>query len=153
MKKLVLLMTLLAAPVATTAAVAQTEPGSTTDDSAVGDTIVGSITSVSGSEVLVEEDPQDPIEGGTGSDKGSFSVTGETQILRLQGGVLVPATFEELAVGQLVAATYSGPVLLSYPSRGGAGSIVIVEDIPEEAPVDGTLPDEGAADMQYESAA
>jgi hypothetical protein len=40
----------------------------------------------------------------------------------------VPATFEELEVGQMVSATYSGPILESYPPQGGASSIVILAD-------------------------
>jgi hypothetical protein len=43
------------------------------------------------------------------------------------GDALAPVTFEELEVGQLVEATYSGPILESYPPQGGAGSIVILE--------------------------
>src|SRR3954447_23009975 len=81
---------------------------------------VGYITSISGNSVLVEEDPQDPVLGGTGSNKGFFAVTGETETFRLVGGdTLPPATFEELVVGQLVSATYSGPILESYPPQGG----------------------------------
>jgi hypothetical protein len=90
---------------------------------------VGHITSISGDSVLVEEDPQDPVLGGAGSNKGYFNVTGETEIFRLVGGdAVAPATFEELEVGQLVSATYSGPILESYPPQGGAGNIVILAD-------------------------
>jgi hypothetical protein len=88
---------------------------------------VGYITSISGNSVLVEEDPQDPVLGGAGSNKGYFTVTGETEIFRLVGGdAVAPATFEELEVGQLVSATYSGPILESYPPQGEAGSIVVL---------------------------
>jgi hypothetical protein len=94
---------------------------------------VGYITSISGNSVLVEEDPQDPVLGGAGSNKGYFTVTGETEIFRLVGGdAVAPATFEELEVGQLVSATYSGPILESYPPQGGAGSIVILAEVGEE---------------------
>jgi hypothetical protein len=88
---------------------------------------VGYITSISGNSVLVEEDPQDPVLGGAGSNKGYFSVTDETEIFRLVGGdAVAPATFEELEVGQLVSAIYSGPILESYPPQGEAGSIVVL---------------------------
>lgn len=151
MKKLILMAATLAMLVLATGAVAlaQEEP--------IG--YVGYITSISGDSVLVEADPASEWEG----DKGYFTVTGETEILRLVGGdAVAPATFEELEVGQLVEATYSGPILESYPPQGGAGSIVILGEnygdeeirclLPEgcgpEAP-----PDEGADAVQYDSAA
>lgn len=125
-KKLILIAAALAMLVATTAvAVAQTEPAGE----------VGFITNISGDEVLVEEDPQDPVLGGVGTNKGYFTVTGETEILRWQGEGSVPATFEDLEIGQLVVATYAGPILESYPSQGGAGSIVILADPAGEEPV------------------
>jgi hypothetical protein len=124
---------------------------------------VGYITSISGNSVLVEEDPQDPVLGGTGSNKGYFTVTGETEIFRLVGGdTVAPATFEELEVGQLVSATYSGPILESYPPQGGAGSITILADAGEEplcqiaegCDFDGDgLPEEGTDAVQYDTAA
>ncbi len=75
--------------------------------------------------MLVEEDPADE----SGSPKGAFTVTDETHILRQQGGEQVPATFDDLRVGQLVEAQYAGPVAESYPSQGTAGSIVILEPL------------------------
>ncbi len=151
MKKLILMAATLTMLVATPAAVAlaQEEPTG----------YVGYITSISGDSVLVQEDPASEWGGG----KGYFTVTGETGLLRLVGGdAVAPATFEELEVGQLVEATYSGPILESYPSQGGAGSIVILEEdygddevrclLPEgcgpEVP-----PDEGADAVQYDIAA
>jgi hypothetical protein len=115
-KKLILMAATLTMLVVTTAAVAlaQEEPVS----------YVGYITSISGESVLVEEDPASEW----GGDKGYFTVTGETEILRIvEGDMVVPAAFEELEVGQLVSATYSGPILESYPPQGGADSIVILE--------------------------
>ena len=109
--------------VATALALAQTEPG---------DGVQGLITSISGSVVLVEEDPADE----SGSAKGAFTVTDETEILRQQGNEQVPATFDDLQVGQLVAAEYTGPVAESYPTQGRAGSIVILENPPGDEPVD-----------------
>jgi hypothetical protein len=118
-KQLILMAATLTMVLMATApvALAQTEPVS----------YIGYITSISGDSVLVEEDPQDPLLGGAGSNKGYFTVTGETEILRLvEGDMVVPATFEELEAGQLVSATYSGPILESYPPQGGAGTIVIL---------------------------
>jgi Protein of unknown function (DUF3221) len=125
-KRLILMAATLAVVVMATApvALAQTvEPLS----------YVGYITSISGSSMLVEEDPQDPVLGGVGSNKGYFTVNGETEIFRLvEGDMVTPATFEELEVGQLVSATYSGLILQSYPPQGGAGSITILADAGEE---------------------
>jgi hypothetical protein len=117
-KKLILMAGMLTMLVATAAvALAQEEPVS----------YVGYITSISGDSVLVEEDPAS--EWGGNRNKGYFTVTGETEILRLvEGDMVAPAAFEELEVGQLVSATYSGPILESYPTQGGAGSIVIQAD-------------------------
>jgi hypothetical protein len=115
MKKLILMAAALTMLVAATTAVAlaQEEPVS----------YVGYITSISGDGVLVEEDP----ESEWGGNKGYFTVTDETEILRLVGGdAVAPFAFEELEVGQLVKATYSGPILESYPTQGGASSIVIL---------------------------
>ena len=120
MKKLMLMAATLTTVVTATASVALAqieEPIS----------YVGYITSISGNSVLVEEDPQDPVFGGVGSNKGYFTATGETEILRLvEGDMVTPATFEELEVGQLVSANYSGPILESYPSQGEAGGIAIL---------------------------
>ena len=124
---------------------------------------VGYITNISGNSVLVEEDPQDPVLGGVGTNKGYFTVTGETETLRLvEGDMVAPATLEELEVGQMVSATYAGPILLSYPPQGGAGSITILADageeplctFPEGCDFDGngTLK-EGISTVQYDTAA
>ena len=155
MKKLVLMAATLTMVLTVTApvALAQMEPVS----------YVGYITSISGNSVLVEEDPQDPVLGGAGSNKGYFSVTDETEISRLVGGdAVTPAIFEELEVGQLVSATYSGPILESYPPQGGAGSIVILAEVGEEPVCNvaegcnfdgGGAPEEGMGAMQYDTAA
>jgi uncharacterized protein DUF3221 len=126
-KTLILLVASLAMlSVAAAVAVAQTEPGNS---------VQGFITDISGAVVLVEEDPADEA----GSAKGYFTVTGETEILRQQGGTLVPATFDELRVGQVVAAEYTGPILESYPPQGAAGSIVILEEPAGGVPADDEL--------------
>jgi hypothetical protein len=142
-KKLILVVSALAMMLAVTSvALAQTESVS----------YVGFITNISGAEVLVEEDPQDPVVGGVGSNKGYFTVTDETEIFGLGGGdALAPATFEDLESGQLVAATYAGPILESYPTQGGAESIVILAD----APTDDVVPEPPAGEtdaVQYDSA-
>jgi hypothetical protein len=90
-------------------------------------------------------------------------VTGETGISRLLGGdAVVPAAFEDLEVGQLVEATYVGPILESYPPQGAAGSIVILADpgeeplcnIPEGCDFDGDgVPEASSAGaVQYDNA-
>ena len=106
------------------------------------DVIEGTVTDISGSVVLVEEDPSDwgdpmgPPESSPTSPKGYFTVTEETEISRLVGGdALAPAAFEELEVGQSVEAVYAGDVAQSYPAQGNAASITILEETgppPEE---------------------
>jgi hypothetical protein len=160
-KKLILMATSLAMLSATAVlAVAQTETGSE---------VQGSITSISGSAVLVEENPADE----SGSAKGAFTVTGETEIFRRSGDLQVPASFDDLRVGQPVIATYTGPVAESYPTQGTAGNIVILEEIPADDQLlcllpegcdtngDGLrdltvvepVPDEGTGAVQYDNAA
>ncbi len=112
MKKLILMAaTLMTVVTATTpVAVAQMEEPLS---------YVGYITSISGNSMLVEEDPQDPVVGGAGSNKGYFTVTGETEFFRLvEGDMVAPATLEELEVGQLVSATYAGVYLAFLSSTG-----------------------------------
>ena len=101
--------------------------------------IRGSITEVSRSAevVLVEENPSEE----SGSAKGEFAVTGETEILEQRGQDLAPVSFEDLRVGQMVEATYTGPVAESYPTQGVGGRIVILEG--DDGPV--VLPDTGGA--------
>lgn len=74
---------------------------------------MGFITGTSGDTILVEEDPTVSFSEGLpllpGGDKGYFAVISETSILRSYGYELVPASLDDLEVGQLVAATYEGP--------------------------------------------
>ena len=121
MKKFMLLAALLVI-VMTTPALAQTQPANG---------IQGFITDISGTVMLVEVDPTDE----SGSAKGAFTITDDTEILRQQGDEQIPATFEDLQVGQLVAATYIGPVAESYPTQGMAGSIVILEEPSGDEPL------------------
>ncbi len=123
MKKLILLVTALAMTLAAAPALAQSEPVNG---------VQGVITNISGAAVLVEENPTDEW----GSAKGAFTITDETEILRQQGDEQVPATFDDLQVGQLVVATYVGPVAESYPTQGTAGSIVILEEAAGDEPAD-----------------
>ena len=101
--------------------------------------IRGSITEVSRSAkvVLVEEDPT----AQSGLAKGEFAVTDETEILEQRGEDLAPVPFERLRVGQLVEATYAGPVAESYPTQGVAGRIVILDSDQSDALT--VLPDTG----------
>ncbi len=110
--------------------------------------IRGEITEVSRSAevVLVEEDPSDE----SGSAKGEFAVDGETEILEQRDGDLAPVAFEELRVGQVVEATYSGPVAESYPTQGVAGRIVILDEDRTDNSDDGglaTLPNTGGVPL------
>ncbi len=109
--------------------------------------IRGSITEVSRSAevVLVEEDPSDE----SGSAKGEFAVTKETEILERRDGKLAPASFEDLRVGQVVEAIYAGPVAESYPTQGIAGRIVILAEGRTDTPDDGpaVLPNTGGAPL------
>jgi hypothetical protein len=105
--------------------------------------IRGSITEVSRSAkvVLVEEDPS----AQSGLAKGEFAVTDETEILEQRGEDLAPVPFEKLQVGQLVEATYAGPVAESYPTQGVAGRIVILDS--EQSDALTVLPDTGGAPL------
>lgn len=106
-----------------------------------GDSIRGSITEVSRSAevVLVEENPSEE----SGSAKGEFAVTDETEILEQRGADQTQVSFEALRIGQVVEATYAGPVAESYPTQGVAGRIVILDE--EQTDVSGVLPDTGGA--------
>lgn len=88
-----------------------------------GGSVRGTITDISGSVVLVEEDPS--AESGP---KGYFTVTAQTEIARLEGDIRIPASLEDLAVGQQVQAAYAGDIAESYPPQGNAESIVILDE-------------------------
>jgi hypothetical protein len=106
------------------------------------DGVRGVVTEVSRSAevVLVEEDPSDR----SGSAKGEFAVTDETEILEQRDGQLAPVDFEALRVGQMVEAMYDGPVAESHPTQGVAGRIVILAEDPADNGLP-TLPDTGGA--------
>jgi len=108
----------------------------------------GSVTEVSRSAevVLVEEKPSEK----SGSAKGEFAVTEETEILEQQDEDQAPVSFENLRVGQTVEATYAGPVAESYPTQGIAGRIVILDEARTDSPDAGhpaVLPDTGGAPL------
>jgi len=131
-KSLALLATTLAMVLTASAPVLAEPPESS---------IRGLITDVNRSAevVFVEEDPSDE----SGSAEGEFVVTRETEILELRDGMLAPASFEALRGGQMVEATFAGPVAESYPTQGTAGRIVILDDGDPAV-----LPDTGGAPLQ-----
>lgn len=138
LRKLLLLVVL-----ATTAATAAAPAAAQQDG------ITGFITDLSGTTVLIEENPVEQ----SGSAKAYVEITAETQIFREQGGELVPVTPEDLEIGQLVEATFVGPVAESYPVQATAGSITVLEapngpggagDAPSGG---GALPDTGGATL------
>ena len=97
--------------------------GSNTPPDAFEGVVSGTVTSISGSVVFVEEDPS----GDSGA-KGYFTVTSETEITEQEDGKSVPAAFEDLAVGQPVEAAYDGEFATSDPPQGNARSIAILEE-------------------------
>ena len=88
-----------------------------------GGSVRGTITDISGSVVLVEAYPS-----ADSGPKGYFTVNDETEIARLEGDIRIPASFEDLAVGQQVQAEYAGAIAESYPPQGEAESIVILDE-------------------------
>lgn len=141
MRKLVALAVVLAASLAVVAPVlSQEAPGEQGG-------ITGFVTEVSGTSVLIENDPLEE----SGSDKASVEITPDTRISRQQGQDQVPATPEDLEAGQLVEATFSGPVAESYPVQATAGSMLILEDVNDDTTnadipgLDDELPDTGGA--------
>ncbi len=116
MKKVAALVMLAVSLAACAQAAAQEVPGE--------DGITGFITDLSGTTVLIEANPLEQ----SGSEKASVEMTAETQIFRQQGQERVPATPEDLEIGQKVEATFVGPVAESYPVQATAGSITILKD-------------------------
>jgi hypothetical protein len=62
----------------------------------------------------------------TSVDKASINVMARTDLFKMRDGKKAVATFEDLKVGQMVEATFSGPVAESYPVQVTAGAIVIL---------------------------
>ena len=117
----------MALAVVLAASLAVLAPAASQEEQEAG--INGFVTGVSGATVLIEEDPLED----SGSDKASAKITPETEISRRQGQNRVPAAPEDLEAGQLVEATFSGPVAESYPVQATAGSIAILEDADDGA--------------------
>ncbi len=103
---------------------------------ASGLVVVGTVTEISGSVVLVEEDSSAESGG-----KGFFTVTDATEITLRRDGGSVAAAFGDLAVGQTVEAAYAGAVAESYPTQGHAATIAILEDF--DCPFPGGCKDPG----------
>ena len=59
-------------------------------------------------------------------DKASVRIDAKTEILRQQDNKLVRARFSDLRVGQMAEATFTGPVLQSYPVQGTGRQVVIL---------------------------
>lgn len=103
--------------------------------------IAGFVTELSGTAALIEENPIEE----SGSDKANVAITADTLIFVQRGQDRVPAAPEDLAVGQIVEATFAGPVAESYPLQATVGSITIIED-PNE-PAGPPPPSGGGADV------
>lgn len=86
----------------------------------------GTITSVSGSansgSIFIDGTTLET----TGIDKANVTIDSKTEILRRQGGKLQKARFSDFRVGQMAQATFTGPVLQSYPVQGTAHQVVIL---------------------------
>lgn len=78
-----------------------------------------------GLRILVEENRVSPT-----GEPGLYWLSLESapvRVLRLSGGRTVAAGIDDLRVGQMVQAWIEGPLLLSYPARGFAPLLVILE--------------------------
>ena len=60
-------------------------------------------------------------------DRADVTITRETTIARRRGGMQEPLPFDSLRAGMKVEATFTGPVMESYPVRATAASITILE--------------------------
>jgi hypothetical protein len=74
---------------------------------------------------------QGPKMASTPIDKAMVRVTSETKVFRraLVGGNVtsVPAKPADLQMGQMVEATFAGPVAMTYPAQGTASEVVILD--------------------------
>jgi hypothetical protein len=64
---------------------------------------------------------------GLGADKAVVRITDATEIYTKKGSELVAATVQNLKTGTKVEVTFDGPVQESYPVKGTAGKIVILQ--------------------------
>ncbi len=74
-----------------------------------------------GLHIMVEENPADSA----GSAKASVRVGEQAEIMMRNASELREAGAGELARGMRVSVWYDGPVLLSYPARAGAKTVVV----------------------------
>ena len=88
--------------------------------------IRGKITSVSGSATAGSIFIDGTALEISSIDKASVRIDAKTEILRQQDNKLVKAGFSDLRVSQMAQATFTGPVLLSYPVQGTARQVVIL---------------------------
>ncbi len=96
-------------------------------DEGSGIGIQGFVTDISGTRVLVEENPNEEY----GSAKAYVTVAEETRISDQRGQERVPATFDDLRIGQRVTVSYLGGVAAeSYPEQAIASAIVILNEPP-----------------------
>jgi hypothetical protein len=114
------------------------------DEASKGTHVRGYVTDKDGRTILVEEKPcredgrvveytRCGFEQWRG-DKGFFVVTKGTRIRYNTDTKQGPAKLGDVEVGQIVRATYKGPVQESYPSRGKAGKIVILAEAASACP-------------------
>ncbi|HEX3157746.1 MAG TPA: DUF3221 domain-containing protein [Gemmatimonadaceae bacterium] len=80
--------------------------------------IAGTITSVDGERVRVEERPSEP----SGGKKALVRLTERTQLLRRDGSA---ATVADLVLGTRVSVWFVGPVMESYPVQATARAVVL----------------------------
>jgi hypothetical protein len=64
----------------------------------------------------------------TNFDKAGINVTKDTRIYRQLEGQRTAVSFDALRLGQLVEATFTGPVLMSYPVQATASVVVILAE-------------------------
>ena len=87
--------------------------------------IRGVITQVNGTpddlRILVEEDPADS----TTTAKASIHIRAGAQVLERSGTTVRGIDVAELKDSVRVSVWYDGPVLLSYPARAGAKTVVV----------------------------
>lgn len=129
---LLALLACSAAPAPAPPAASEPEPGPTHPAGATprlgakpqpaGPDIRGRITRIDAgaSSILVEGS----LESDTRYDRASVRITGDTKIVRTRGGETVP--FAELEVGDLVEASFTGPVAESYPVQATAAEVVVL---------------------------
>jgi hypothetical protein len=59
--------------------------------------------------------------------RADVAITRSTKISRMRGGSIEAMPFDSLVAGMKVEATFTGPVMESYPVRATAAAIVVLE--------------------------